>query len=170
MAKATKATGSDPRRRPARRVSATSGKVTPTSATDSRTSTVVGVRISHPDRLIYPDLGISKIQLARYYEAIADWIVPHVAGRPLTLVHCPAGLASPCIYLKHAKAWGPSALRRVKIQEKTKVGEYLVADSIEAVVSLAQMGIVEIHTWNSTMENIERPNRIVWDLDPAIRF
>jgi len=128
---------------------------------------VAGVRISHPDRLIYPDLGISKIHLARYYEEIGEWIVPHVAGRPLTLVHCPAGLAAPCIYLKHAKAWGPNALRRVKIQEKTKVGEYLVADSIEAVVSLAQMGIVEIHTWNSTMKHIERPNRIVWDLDPG---
>jgi len=128
---------------------------------------VAGVRISHPDRLIYPDLGISKIQFARYYEEIADWIVPHVAGRPLTLVHCPAGLAAPCIYLKHAKAWGPNALRRVRIQEKTKVGEYLVADSIEAVVSLAQMGIVEIHTWNSTMADVERPNRIVWDLDPG---
>jgi len=55
----------------------------------------------------------------------------------------------------------------VKIREKTKVGEYLVADSIEAVVSLAQMGIVEIHTWNSTAEDLERPNRIVWDLDPG---
>ena len=130
-------------------------------------STVAGVRISHPDRLIYTDLGISKIQLARYYEDIADWIVPHVSGRPLTLVHCPDGLAAPCMYLKHAKAWGPSALRRVKIQEKTKVGEYLVADSIEGVVSLAQMGIVEIHTWNSTAGDIERPNRIVWDLDPG---
>ena len=93
--------------------------------------------------------------------------MPHVAGRPLTLVHCPAGVDAPCTYLKHAKAWGPSALRRVKIQEKTKIGEYLVADSIEAVVSLAQMGIVEIHTWNSTMEHIEQPNRIVWDLDPG---
>jgi bifunctional non-homologous end joining protein LigD len=130
-------------------------------------SAVAGVRISHPDRLIYPDLGISKMQLARYYDGIADWIVPHVSGRPLTLVHCPAGLAEPCIFLKHTRAWGPSALRRVKIQEKTKVGEYLVADSIEAVVSLAQMGIVEIHTWNSTTEDIERPNRIVWDLDPG---
>jgi len=130
-------------------------------------ATVVGVRISHPDRLIYADLGISKIQLARYYERIADWIVPHVAGRPLTLVHCPAGIAAPCNFLKHAKAWGPSALRRVRIQEKTKVGEYLVADSIEAVVSLAQMGIVEIHTWNSTADDIERPNRLVWDLDPG---
>jgi bifunctional non-homologous end joining protein LigD len=129
--------------------------------------TVAGVRISHPDRLIYPDLGISKIQLARYYERIADWIVPHVAGRPLTLVHCPAGIAAPCNFLKHARAWGPSALRRVRIQEKTKVGEYLVADSIEAVVSLAQMGVVEIHTWNSTADDIERPNRVVWDLDPG---
>jgi bifunctional non-homologous end joining protein LigD len=129
--------------------------------------TVRGVRISHPERLIYPELGISKIQLARYYEQIADWIVPHVEGRPLTLVHCPAGLAAPCSYLKHAKQWGPSALRRVKIQEKTKVGEYLVADSIGAVISLAQMGIVEIHTWNSTTDNLERPDRIVWDLDPG---
>ena len=128
---------------------------------------IAGVPISHPDRLIYPDLEISKIQLARYYENIADWIVPHIKGRPLTLVHCPAGVAAPCQYLKHAKQWGPSALRRVKIQEKAKVGEYLVADNIEAVVSLAQMGVVEIHTWNSTDDDIERPDRIVWDLDPG---
>ena len=167
VAKRTRATGSGTRRSPVRRRLATSRQASPTPTADPAKPTVAGVRISHPDRLIYADLGISKIQLARYYEEIADWIVPHVAGRPLTLVHCPAGLAAPCIYLKHAKAWGPSALRRVKIQEKTKVGEYLVADSIEAVVSLAQMGIVEIHTWNSTMENIERPNRIVWDLDPG---
>jgi bifunctional non-homologous end joining protein LigD len=128
---------------------------------------VAGVTISHPDRLIYPDLNISKLQLARYYEDIGEWIVRHVADRPLTLVHCPEGLAGPCRYLKHAKAWGPKALRRVTIQEKTKVGEYLVADSIEGVVSLAQMGIVEIHTWNSTTGDIERPNRIIWDLDPG---
>jgi bifunctional non-homologous end joining protein LigD len=136
-------------------------------AASESAATVAGVRISHPDRVIYPDLGISKLQLARYYDRIADWIVPHVAGRPLTLVHCAAGIAAPCNYLKHAKAWGPSALRRVRIQEKTKVGEYLVADSIEAVVSLAQMGIVEIHTWNSAADDLERPNRLVWDLDPG---
>ena len=66
---------------------------------------------------------MSKIEFARYFERIADWIVPHVAGRPLTLVHCPAGIAAPCHFLKHAKAWGPSALRRVRIQEKTKIGD-----------------------------------------------
>jgi bifunctional non-homologous end joining protein LigD len=131
------------------------------------TPTVAGVQISHPERVIYPALRLSKLELARYYESIANWILPHVKGRPLTLLHCPAGVDSPCNYLKHAKQWGPTALRRVKIQEKTKVGEYLVADTIEAVVALAQMGIVEIHTWNSTDDDVERPNRIVWDLDPG---
>jgi bifunctional non-homologous end joining protein LigD len=129
--------------------------------------TVAGVPISHPDRLIYPDLGISKIDLARYYEAIAEWVLPHVIGRPLTLLHCPDGMAAPCMFLKHAQQWGPTALQRVRIQEKTKLGEYLVADSIEAVISLVQMGIVEVHTWNSTADDIERPNRIIWDLDPG---
>ena len=128
---------------------------------------VAGVPISHPDRLIYPDLHISKLDLAQYFESIGEWIVPHVKGRPLTLVHCPDGLGAPCLYLKHAKQWGPNALRRVNIQEKTKVGQYLIADHVEAVVSLAQMGIVEIHTWNSTDDTIERPNRVVWDLDPG---
>src|SRR5262245_58088596 len=77
-----------------------------TPAASESSPTVAGVRISHPDRLIYPDLEISKIQLAQYYERIAEWIVPHVAARPLTLVHCPAGITAPCNFLKHAKAWG----------------------------------------------------------------
>src|SRR4029453_13537392 len=153
---ATKSRGDRPAiRRPGAKVKHPSRRA---PAAGGSSPTVVGIRISHPDRVIYPDLGISKIQLARYYERIAEWIVPHVAARPLTLVHCPAGIAAPCNFLKHAKAWGPSALRRVRIQEKTKGGEYLVADSIEAVVSLAQMGIVEIHTWNSTATDVDRPN------------
>jgi bifunctional non-homologous end joining protein LigD len=128
---------------------------------------VAGIRISHPDRIIYPDLGVTKIDLVRFYETIGEWIVPHVAGRPLTLVHCPNGLLDECRYLRHGKQWGPSALRRVNIREKTKVGEYLVADDLAGVISLIQMGIVEIHTWNSTADDIERPNRIIWDLDPG---
>ena len=128
---------------------------------------VAGVRLSHPDRVIYPDVGLTKRDIARYYERIEAWIVPHVQGRPLTLVHCPEGIGGPCRYLKHASAWGPSALRRVKIREKTKTGEYLVADSLAAVVALAQMNIVEIHTWNSTADDVECPNRLVWDLDPG---
>ena len=103
----------------------------------------------------------------RYYEAIGGWIVPHVKGRPLTLVHCPKGLLDECRYLRHGRQWGPSALRRVNIREKTKVGEYMVADDLAGVIALVQMGIVEIHTWNSLAGDIERPNRIIWDLDPG---
>jgi bifunctional non-homologous end joining protein LigD len=86
-----------------RRASSTRPSRKPPVLITNVTSAVVGVRISHPDRLIYPELRISRIQLARYYERIADWIVPHVAGRPLTLVHCPAGLAAPCHFVKHAR-------------------------------------------------------------------
>lgn len=144
----------------------------PASRTRADRRIVGGVAVSHPNRLIFPELGISKLDFARYFEAIGDWIVPHVRARPLTLLHCPAGVAGTCMFLRHAKAWGPNTLRRVNIREKTKVGEYLVADSIAGVIALAQMGIVEIHTWNSTAEDVERPNRIVWDLDPgaAVRW
>jgi bifunctional non-homologous end joining protein LigD len=128
---------------------------------------VAGIGISHASRPIFPALGVSKLDFARYFEQVAEWIVPHVEGRPLTLVHCPNGVDGTCVFLRHAKAWGPAALRRVNIQEKTKVGEYLVADSLGGVVSLAQMGVIEIHTWNSTVDDLERPNRLVWDLDPG---
>ena len=128
---------------------------------------VAGVRISHPERVVYPDLEITKLDVARYYEAVGEWIVPHVAGRPLTLVHCPNGIDGRCNFLKHSKVWGPSVIRRVRIQEKTKVGEYMVADSLPAVVAIAQMSVLEIHTWNSSAADVERPNRIVIDLDPG---
>jgi bifunctional non-homologous end joining protein LigD len=128
---------------------------------------VAGVDISHSDRIVYPDLRLTKLDVARYYESIADWIVPHVAGRPLTLVRCPDGISGECFFMKHSKVWAPKALRRVRIREKTKLGEYLIADDISGVVSLAQMGVLEIHTWNSIFEDVERPNRLVFDLDPG---
>src|SRR5204863_182855 len=78
--------------------------------------------------------------------------------------------AEPCQYLRHKKLWGPAALRRVRIPEQKKVGEYMIADSIEAVIALVQIDVLEIHTWNSTFEAVERPNRIIWDLDPGPRI
>jgi bifunctional non-homologous end joining protein LigD len=96
-------------------------------------------------------------------------MVPHVAGRPLTLVRCPEGISKDCFFMKHSKIWAPSTLRRVRIQEKTKLGEYLIADDLPGVIGLVQMGIVEIHTWNSTFDRLEQPNRIVFDLDPGHR-
>lgn len=127
---------------------------------------VAGVSLSHPDRVFWPDDGVSKLELARYYETVAGAMVPHVRGRPLTLVRCPETIDE-CAYMRHARAWGPSALRRVRIQEQTKVGEYLVADDVAGVVALVQMDILEIHTWSSTVEDLERPDRIVMDLDPG---
>jgi bifunctional non-homologous end joining protein LigD len=133
----------------------------------SDNGTVAGVRISHPERVVYPDPSTTKLDVARYYESIADWIVPHVAGRPLTLVRCPDGISGECFFMKHSQVWAPGPLRRVRIQEKTKLGEYLIADTIAAVVGLVQMGVLEIHTWNSVIDTVERPNRIVIDLDPG---
>jgi bifunctional non-homologous end joining protein LigD len=127
---------------------------------------VAGVRLTHPDRVLYPPQGITKHDLALFYESIAKWILPQVEGRPLTLVRCPEGAEKDCFYMKHSGVWAPEALRRVKIQEKTKVGEYLVADDLAGLVSLVQMGILEIHTWNALADTIERPDRVVFDLDP----
>ena len=136
---------------------------------------VAGVAISHPDRPVFPSAGLTKLDVARYYETIGDWIVPHLEDRPLTLVRCPEGAAGTCFYMKHAKVWapwpersrGPEPLRRVRIREKTKIGEYLIADSTAAAIGLVQMGILEIHTWNSRFARIEQPDRIVIDLDPG---
>lgn len=130
---------------------------------------VAGIGISHPDRILYPENGITKRRVAEFYDRIAAWIVPHVKGRPLTLVRCPEGVTGECFFMKHSKVWAPPALRRVSIQEKTKVGEYLIADSAEAVVSLVQMGVLEIHTWNTRYERVELPDRIVFDIDPGAR-
>jgi bifunctional non-homologous end joining protein LigD len=127
---------------------------------------IAGVRLTHPDRVLYPPQGITKRDLAQLYVDIKDWILPHLKGRPLTLVRCPEGAEKSCFYMKHSGVWAPPALRRVMIQEKTKVGEYLVVDDLEGLVSLVQMGILEIHTWNSAADQIERPDRVVFDLDP----
>jgi bifunctional non-homologous end joining protein LigD len=127
---------------------------------------VAGIEITNPDRVVYPDAGLTKRDVALYYEAIGERIVPHLAGRPTTLVRCPEGLAKPCFYQKHIGYWAPDSLRRVKIQEKKKVGEYLVVDDLPGLIGLAQMGILEVHTWNSTMDHLEQPDRVVFDLDP----
>jgi bifunctional non-homologous end joining protein LigD len=137
---------------------------------------IAGVSMSHPDRVIFPAARVTKLGLARYYESIAAWVLPHLIDRPLTLVHCPRGVPAAgarkgvdCIFMKHAKAWGPSAIRRERIREKTKIGEYLVVDSLEALVGLVQMNVLEIHTWNTRCAHVERPDRIVIDLDPGER-
>ena len=136
-------------------------------AKDTGGTEVAGVRITHPDRVLYAPQGITKLALARFYESIADWILPHLRSRPTSLVRCPEGLAGKCFYQKHVGTWAPAALRRVQIREKTKVGEYLVVDDLAGLIGLVQIGILEIHTWNSVVERLEHPDRLVFDLDPG---
>lgn len=128
---------------------------------------VRGVRISSPSRVMYPDAGLTKLDVARYYDEVAGAMVPHLRGRPLTLFHCPEGIAGACRFMKHSKVWAPEAVRRVRIPEKTKVGEYLVADDARALLSIVQMDVLELHTWNATVARLEEPDRIVLDLDPG---
>jgi len=166
------------RERPARAAAGRAGKPVATrkaaaSARPARRAggavpTVIrGVSISNPQREMYPGEGITKLDLVRYIDTVGEWMLPHVAGRPLTLVFCPEGIGGECTFLKHGKTWGPKTLRRVKIREKTKVGEYMVADSIEGLVSIMQMNWLEVHTWNSTITHVEQPDRLVIDLDPG---
>jgi len=125
------------------------------------------VRITHPDRVVYPDTGITKARVARYYAAIATRILPHLRSRPAVLVRCPDGIGSECFYQKHVASWAPASLRRVRIREKAKTGEYLVVEDRAGLVGLIQMGVLEIHTWNAQADGLERPDRVVFDLDPA---
>jgi bifunctional non-homologous end joining protein LigD len=128
---------------------------------------VAGVRISHPERVVFAEAGVTKERLARYYERVADRMLPHLAGRPLSLVRCPEGSGGECFYVKHAGPWTPKDARRVRIQERTKKAEYVTVDTVGALVGLVQMGTLELHTWNAQADDLERPDRIVFDLDPG---
>jgi bifunctional non-homologous end joining protein LigD len=128
---------------------------------------VAGVRLTHANRVVYPSQGVTKRDLALFYESIADRILPHLAGRPTSLVRCPEGVDKECFYQKHSGLSVPENIRRVKIREKKKVGDYLVVDTLPALISLVQIGILEIHTWNSVADRLEQPDRVVFDLDPA---
>jgi bifunctional non-homologous end joining protein LigD len=150
-----------------RTLSAPAGDEPRNSSSPVAGHSVAGVSISHPDRLMFAEPATTKLELARFYERIADWILPHLTGRPLTLVRCPTGFGAPCHYMKHSKVWAPPALRRVSIPEKTKVGQYLIVDTLPALISLVQMDILEIHTWNTRFEKVEYPDRIVFDMDPG---
>ncbi len=128
--------------------------------------TVEGVRLTHPERVLYPDQGITKLDLAHYYTAIAVWALPHLAHRPLSLVRCPEGQGNPCFFQKHLSAGVPDQLGRVEIPEQTGSETYLVVEDLAGLVSLVQMGVLEIHPWGSTIKKLETPDRVTFDLDP----
>ena len=130
---------------------------------------VSGVTITNPGRRLEP-AGITKIELARYYEAVSTWMLPHLAGRPLTLVRCPHGASGDvgCFYQKHPEARGwPDAFRNVTIEDRDGPAVYSYVEDVAGLLSLAQLGTLEVHTWNSLASDPEHPDRIVFDLDPG---
>jgi bifunctional non-homologous end joining protein LigD len=126
--------------------------------------TIAGVRITHPDRVLYSDQGLTKQGLASYYMQVADWILPHIADRPLALVRCPEGQRKACFFQKHAGPGVSDAIHRVKVPGEAS--EYLMVDDVAGLVSLVQMGVLEMHPWGSRLDEIESPDRLIFDLDP----
>lgn len=127
---------------------------------------VAGVRLSHPDKVLYSDQGITKRDLARYYERVADWILPHVVDRPLALVRCPGGRGKPCFFQKHPGEGAPAHLRQVNVSEIGAPEYNLAVKDLAGLIALVQMGVLEIHIWGSRMQHLEKPDRLVFDLDP----
>src|SRR5438552_127979 len=127
---------------------------------------VHGVKISHPERLVWPSLGITKRDLARYYDGVAARILPHLARRPLTLVRCPDGAEKKCFYQRHlAMGASPGDVKTFK-RERSSKGYYIYIDSDSALITLVQNGAVELHTWGATGPDVQHPDRITLDLDP----
>jgi bifunctional non-homologous end joining protein LigD len=125
------------------------------------------VRLTHPDRVVYPELGVTKKDLAAYYEAVADRMLPHAAGRPLALVRCPAGRQAHCFFHKHWDASWPGAVRGAPIEEGGKLRDTIYIEDLPGLISLVQMGVLEIHGWGCRVADVEHPDRAVFDLDPA---
>lgn len=131
---------------------------------------VEGVRITHPERVLYADAGLNKLDLARYYSEAASLLLPHAEGRPLALVRCPEGQGGTCFFQKHPAAGGPPpGVERVLIREKdgTAPQPHMLVRSAEGLVGLVQNGVLELHLWGSHAEDVERPDRMVIDLDPS---
>ncbi|MBF0305354.1 MAG: DNA ligase D [Alphaproteobacteria bacterium] len=116
-------------------------------------------RLTHPDRVLWPGQGITKRGLAAYYIEVADWMLPHVVNRPLTLVRCPQGNHQDCFYQRHAMAGLSKAIR-------TAPERVLYIEDLDGLLALVQIGTLEVHTWGSRVETIEHPDRVVFDLDP----
>lgn len=128
---------------------------------------IAGVKLTHSDRVLYPEQGITKLELAEYYEQIADWILPHVSHRLLTLVRCPQGQQKQCFYQRNGDDGIAAEIHRLPLREGKSVKQALTIDSLPGLIALVQMGVLEIHTWGSTTKNIERPDRLTFDFDPA---
>jgi bifunctional non-homologous end joining protein LigD len=121
-------------------------------------------RLTHPDRVLWEDEGITKLGLAEFYTEIADWILPHIVNRPLSLLRCPGGSQKECFFQKHAGAGlDEDLIQRVRVGED----EAVAIQDLSGLLALVQAGVLEIHPWGSTLKNPEKPDRLIFDLDPG---
>jgi bifunctional non-homologous end joining protein LigD len=132
------------------------------STTPSIVSTVAGVRLSTPDRVYFPENGVTKSELAQYYERMADRVLPGLVRRPLSLVRCPESRAE-CFYQKHANRSIPKIVARVMVRK----GEaYAMVTDLPSLIALVQVGVLEFHVWGARADRLDRPDLLIFDLDP----
>jgi len=122
---------------------------------------------THPERIVFPDDGITKGQVFDYYRAMATWLLPEIAGRPLSVVRCPQGIARACFFQKHLAA-GMDRVGKVRLREESgESADYLVVDDKAGLLELVQFNALEFHPWGATARDPDRADRIVFDLDPG---
>ncbi|MGF6722481.1 bifunctional non-homologous end joining protein LigD [Paraburkholderia sp. GAS41] len=156
---AAKGTAKSVAKSAAKRVAKRATKKAP--ATDS----VANVRISHPDRVIDRQTGTHKMDLVQYYESIADWMLPHLRDRPVSLVRAPDGIGGELFFQKHSQKLSiPNVTQHAGLDAGHP--PLITIESLKALIGAAQMGTIELHTWNALASNIEKPDRVVFDLDP----
>jgi len=124
------------------------------------------VRITHPERIVFPGTKTSKGDVAVYYRSVTHWLLPEIAGRPLSVVRCPDGIGKACFFQKHLGAGWGAHVRGVPIRERNTSGEYLCIDDAAGVMELVQMNVLEFHPWGARADDVEHADRIVFDLDP----
>lgn len=128
---------------------------------------VAGVRISSPDRVVFPDPGVTKLEVAQYHERVAELMLPHVVDRPLSTLRCPQGRAKHCFFQKHTGDTMPEPVRAIRVEEKAGAADYIGIDSLEGLITLVQFGVLELHPWGARRDDLEKPDTLVFDLDPA---
>jgi bifunctional non-homologous end joining protein LigD len=130
-------------------------------------ATVAGVRISSANRKVYAKPPVTKLMVARHFEAVAGRMLPFASRRPLALVRCPDGVDGECFFQKHRSQGMPEAIRTVRLKRsKGAMTEYICLSDVQGLVGAAQMGAIEFHIWGSRVDRLEQPDRLVFDLDP----